>query len=48
MDRLAIRFRNGKVVIETQLLQLQINKYKETICINITKTAQYNIILGIL
>ena len=48
MDRLAIGFRNGKVVMETQPLQLQINKHRETIYIDIAKTAQYNIILEIL
>ena len=47
VDGLAIEFENKKVVMETQPLQLQINKHRETICIDIAKIAQYNIILGI-
>ena len=41
-------FGKGKVTIETQPVEMQINKYRETICIDIIDILGYNAILEIL
>ena len=40
-------FGKGKVTIETQLVEIQIDKYRETIYMDITDISGYNAILGI-
>ena len=48
VDGSTIGFGNGKVLMETEPIELQIRTHKELIYMDITAVARHDIILGIL
>ena len=48
VDSKPVLFKIERLTIETQPVEIQINKHRETIYIDIIDILEYNIILGIL